>query len=89
MTSNIGSRQLQDFGSGLGFMTTSRESQQEELQKDVTKDRYKYYFGQYNVEVCRKTFIQTLDISVGRLTSINKRKSETGDITPDKRGKRE
>ena len=61
----------------------------EELKKDATKDRYKYYFGQYNVEVCRKTFIQTLDISVGRLTSINKRRSTSGEITPDRRGKRE
>ena len=61
----------------------------EELQKDATKDRYKYYFGQYNVEVSRKTFIQTLDISVGRLTSINKRRSSTGEIKPDQRGKRE
>ena len=61
----------------------------EELQKDGTKDRYKYYFGQYNVEVCRKTFIQTLDISVGRLTSINKRRSTSGEIKPDRRGKRE
>ena len=61
----------------------------EELQKDATKDRYKYFFGQYNVQVCRKTFIETLDISVGRLTSINKRKSASGEITPDRRGKRE
>ena len=61
----------------------------EELQKDATKDRYKYYFGQYNVEVSRKTFIQTLDISDGRLTSINKRRSSTGEIKPDQRGKRE
>ena len=61
----------------------------EELQKDGKNDIYKYYFGQYNVEVCRKTFIQTLDLSVGRLTSINKRKSASGEITPDRRGKRE
>ena len=59
----------------------------EELKKDATKDRYKYYFGQYNVEVCRKTFIQTLDISVGRLTSIDKRRSTSGEIKPDRRGK--
>ena len=61
----------------------------EELKKDATKDRYKYYFGQYNVEVCRATFIQTLDISVGRLKSINRRRSSTGEIKPDQRGKRE
>ena len=45
MTSNIGSRQLQDFGSGLGFMTTSRESQQEELQKDVITKALKNKFS--------------------------------------------
>ena len=61
----------------------------QELQTDGKNDKYKYYFGQYRTEVCRKTFIETLDIKVSRLTSINKRKSATGDITPDKRGKRE
>ena len=61
----------------------------EELKIDATKERYKYFFGQYNVEVCRATFIQTLDISVGRLSSINKRRSSTGEIKIDQRGKRE
>ena len=61
----------------------------EEVQADGKNDQYKYYFGKYRTEVCRKTFIETLDIKVSRLTSINKRKSATGDITPDKRGKRE
>ena len=65
------------------------KKRREELQKDGTKDRYKYYFGQYNVQVYRKTFIQTLDISVGRLKSINRRRSSTGEIKPDQRGKRE
>ena len=61
----------------------------QELQTDGKNDKYKYYFGQYRTEVCRKTFIETLDIKVCRLTSINKRKSETGDIPSDKRGRRE
>ena len=61
----------------------------EEIQGDVKNDQYKYYFGQYRIEVCRKTFIETLDIKASRLQSINRRKSESGDITPDKRGKRE
>ena len=59
----------------------------EELKKDATKDRYKYYFGQYNVEVCRKTFIETLDIKASQLQSINRRRSESGDIKSDNRGK--
>ena len=61
----------------------------EEVQADVKNDQYKYYFGKYRIEVCRKTFIETLDIKASRLQSINRRKSESGDITPDKRGKRE
>ena len=61
----------------------------EELKKDATKESYKYLFGQYNTEVCRHTFIDTLDISPGRLKSINRRRSSTGEIKPDQRGKRE
>ena len=61
----------------------------EEVQADGKNNQYKYYFGKYRIEVCRKTFIETLDIKASRLQSINRRKSESGDITPDKRGKRE
>ena len=62
----------------------------EELKKDATKERYKYFFGQYNIEVCRHTFIDTLDISPGRLKSINKRRNTTTrEIKPDQQGKRE
>ena len=61
----------------------------EEIQGDVKKDQYKYYFGQYRIEVCRKTFIETLDIKASILQSINRRRSESGDIKSDKRGKRE
>jgi len=45
MTSNIGSRQLQDFGNGLGFMTTSKQSQQEEEQKNVITKALKNKFS--------------------------------------------
>ena len=45
MTSNIGSRQLQDFGSGLGFMTTSKQSQKEEEQKNVITKALKNKFS--------------------------------------------
>ena len=61
----------------------------DELKKDATKERYKYFFGQYNIEVCRHTFLDTLDISAGRLKSIHKRRTNTGEIKPDQRGKRE
>ena len=45
MTSNIGTRQLQDFGNGLGFMTTSKQSQQEEEQKNVITKALKNKFS--------------------------------------------
>ena len=61
----------------------------EEKQGDEQRDQYKYYFGQYRIEVCRKTFIETLDIKASQLQSINRRRSESGDIKSDKRGKRE
>ena len=59
----------------------------QELQTDGKNDKCKYYFGPYRTEVCRKTFIETLDIKASMLQSINRRRSESGDITPDKRGK--
>ena len=45
MTSNVGSRQLQDFGSGLGFMTSSKQSQEEEEQKNVITKALKNKFS--------------------------------------------
>ena len=61
----------------------------EKKQGNEEKDQYKYYFGLYRTEVCRKTFIETLDITVGHLQSINNRRSDSGDIKLSKRGKRE
>ena len=42
-----------------------------------------------NIELksAEKTFIETLDITASHLQSINKRRSESGDIKLDKRGK--
>ena len=54
------------------------------------KDSYKFFLGRYFYEVCRKTFMDTLDITPSRLKSINKRRDKsTGEIKPDSRGKRE
>ena len=59
-------------------------------QQNATKESYRYFLGQYNTEVCRQTFIDTLDITPARLKSINKsRIKDTGEIKPDQRGKRE
>ena len=58
--------------------------------QDATKESYRYFLGQYNTEVCRQTFMDTLDITPARLKSINKRRNkDTGGIKPDQRGKRE
>ena len=61
-----------------------------EDREDATKERYRFYLGQYGTEVCRHTFIDTLVITAARLKSINKRRiKDTGEIKPDQRGKRE
>ena len=45
MTSNIGSRQLKDFGTGVGFATTARESQRAEMERSVIEKAMKKAFA--------------------------------------------
>lgn len=45
MTSNVGARKLQDFGTGLGFSTDSTVSQHEELTKGVIQKSLKAEFS--------------------------------------------
>jgi ATP-dependent Clp protease ATP-binding subunit ClpC len=45
MTSNTGSRQLKDFGQGVGFMTKSREDKQDEAAKAVIEKQIKKTFS--------------------------------------------
>ena len=45
MTSNIGSRQLKDFGTGVGFNTAAREAEKAELQRDVIEKSLKKAFA--------------------------------------------
>ena len=45
MTSNIGSRQLKDFGVGVGFNTAAREAEKGELQRDVIEKSLKKTFA--------------------------------------------
>lgn len=45
MTSNIGARQLQDFGTGVGFNTTSRDHQEENSRKGVIQAALKRAFA--------------------------------------------
>ncbi|MDT8308937.1 MAG: ATP-dependent Clp protease ATP-binding subunit, partial [Bacteroidales bacterium] len=45
MTSNIGSRQLKDFGSGVGFETSSRQENKSELDRSVIENALKKAFA--------------------------------------------
>jgi ATP-dependent Clp protease ATP-binding subunit ClpC len=45
MTSNIGTRQLKDFGQGVGFSTTAKEAQSNEYAKSVIQNALKKAFA--------------------------------------------
>ncbi len=45
MTSNIGARQIKDFGNGVGFETSSQKAQSEEYEKSVIKNSLKKTFS--------------------------------------------
>lgn len=45
MTSNVGARQLKDFGTGVGFGTKSKQEQQDDLSKSVIENALKKAFA--------------------------------------------
>jgi ATP-dependent Clp protease ATP-binding subunit ClpC len=45
MTSNIGARQLQDFGTGVGFGTKAKAEQEEDVQKGVVQNALRKAFS--------------------------------------------
>ncbi|MCR5193859.1 MAG: ATP-dependent Clp protease ATP-binding subunit [Bacteroidales bacterium] len=45
MTSNIGSRQLKDFGTGVGFNTSAREAEKSVMERDVIEKALKKSFA--------------------------------------------
>ena len=45
MTSNIGARQLKDFGTGVGFSTKSQKDQEEDIEKGVIENALKKTFA--------------------------------------------
>jgi len=45
MTSNVGARQVKDFGKGLGFETASQKSQSKEIEKSVIEKELKKTFS--------------------------------------------
>ena len=79
--------QAQFVASRMVRKTPEEIQQEKEKTKKKVKQKYRYFFGVSNIEVCRKTFIETLDITHGLLQSVNKRKTESGDVAVSKRGK--
>ena len=45
MTSNVGARQLKDFGTGVGFGTASKQAQQDDIAKGVIENALKKAFA--------------------------------------------
>jgi ATP-dependent Clp protease ATP-binding subunit ClpC len=45
MTSNVGSRQLKDFGQGIGFQTEARKAQSNEYSKSIIQNALKKTFA--------------------------------------------
>ena len=45
MTSNIGTRQLKDFGTGVGFSTSAREAERDQLERSVIDKELKKRFA--------------------------------------------
>jgi ATP-dependent Clp protease ATP-binding subunit ClpC len=45
MTSNIGTRQLKDFGTGVGFNTAAREAERDQLERSVIDKELKKRFA--------------------------------------------
>ena len=45
MTSNIGVKKLQDFGSGVGFKTSKNEFVKEEVKRDILKKELSKFFA--------------------------------------------
>ena len=81
--------QAQFIGSRVVRKTPEEIQQEKEKTKRNVKQKYRYFFGVSNIEVCRKTFIETLDITHGLIQSVDKRKSLSGEVAESKRGKGE
>ena len=77
MTSNIGSRQLKDFGTGVGFNTAARQAEQAEMERDVIEKALKKSFAPeflnriddiiYFNSLCREDIHRIIDIELRSL----------------------
>ncbi|TNE79374.1 MAG: ATP-dependent Clp protease ATP-binding subunit [Bacteroidetes bacterium] len=79
MTSNIGSRQLKDFGQGVGFSTTAKQTGTDQHSKAVIETALKRFFSPeflnriddvvvFNA-LAKDDIIQILDLSIAKLES--------------------
>ena len=69
---------------------TPEEIRKEQAEsKKKGREKLRYYFGVNRIEVCRQTFIDTLDITNSHIQSVNRRKSDSGDVALSRKGKRE
>ena len=80
--------QAQFVASRVVRKTPEEIQEEQEKTKKKGREKFRYFFGVSRIEVCRQTFIDTLDITHGLLQSVNKRKTLSGDVAVSKRGKR-
>ena len=79
MTSNIGARQLKDFGTGVGFETSSQKSQSDEIQKGVIESALKKTFAPEFLNrvddfiifnsLCKKSISSIVEIELKKLVN--------------------
>ena len=79
MTSNIGARQVKDFGTGVGFETSSQKSQSTEIKKSVIENALKKTFAPEFLNriddfvifnsLTKKDISKIVDIELTKLTS--------------------
>ena len=81
--------QAQFVASRVVRKTPEEIQKEQEKTKKKGREKFRYFFGVSRIEVCRQTFIDTLDITHGLLQSVDKRKTETGEVAESKRGKGE
>ena len=62
MTSNIGSRQLKDFGQGVGFSTTAKSDQADDHAKRVIENALKKAFA--HRDFTKNAELQAFDIAL-------------------------
>ena len=91
MTSNIGARQVKDFGTGVGFETSSQKSQSTEIKKSVIENALKKTFAPEFLNriddfvifnsLTKKDISKIVDIELLKLTSRIKKLGYSVNLT--------